>query len=52
MGLINYVTRIQFASRAIETLKDEAALAGITCPSSYKMGHQSGLIIGGSGSVV
>lgn len=23
-----------------------------TCPSSYKMGHQSGLNIGGSGSVV
>lgn len=32
MGLINYVTRIQFASGAIETLKDEAALAGITKP--------------------
>ena len=25
---------------------------GILCPSSYKMGHQSGLNIGGSGSVV
>lgn len=25
---------------------------GLRCPSSYKMGHQSGLIIGGSGSVV
>lgn len=32
MGLINYVTRIQFASGALATLKDEAALAGISKP--------------------
>ena len=32
MGLINYVTRIQFASGALSTLKDEAALAGIKRP--------------------
>lgn len=32
MGLINYVTRVQFAFGALETLEAEAQLAGITRP--------------------
>ncbi len=34
------------------TLKEMAGQHLINCPSSYKMGHQSGLSIGGSGSLL
>ena len=34
------------------TSADVADVLSPICPSSYKMGHQSGLIIGGSGSFV
>ena len=50
MGKKNTYTRTE--TRAVKSTPMFGPSKTVTyCPSSYKMGHQSGLNIGGSGSV-